>query len=99
VVEESLKHSESRLPAAFSQSYSFLVLLEPDGTIIEANRAALDAAGSGSSEVVGRNFWELWWSPLPDEGAPSRSSSQKLQVGIQFAKNALSACPIKTRAN
>lgn len=40
--EEILKNSESRLRAAFSSSYSFLVLLQPDGTIIEA---ALDAAG------------------------------------------------------
>lgn len=67
--EEGLKESESRLRAVFSQSYSFLVLLEPDGTIIEANRGALDAAGTDSPGVVGRKFWEPWWSPLPDEVA------------------------------
>jgi PAS domain S-box-containing protein len=43
------------------------VLLEPDGTIVEVNRAALEAAGSTRDQVVGRKFWEPWWSPLPEE--------------------------------
>jgi PAS domain S-box-containing protein len=67
--EDQLKRSESRLRAAFSQSYSFLSLLEPDGTIIEINRAALETAGvSDGSQVVGRKLWEAsWWASLPDE--------------------------------
>jgi PAS domain S-box-containing protein len=66
-VEQALQKSESRLRAAFGQAYSFLVLLEPDGTIVEVNRAALEAAGSTRDQVVGRKFWEPWWSPLPEE--------------------------------
>jgi PAS domain S-box-containing protein len=62
-----LQKSESRLRAAFGQAYSFLVLLEPDGTIIEANRASLEAAGCTREQVIGRKFWEPWWSPLPEE--------------------------------
>src|SRR5271165_4522318 len=43
-----------------------LVLIQPDGTIIDANRAALEAAGAtDASAVIGRKFWEPWWSPLP----------------------------------
>jgi len=67
--------------AAFSQTYSFLVLLEPDGTIIEANRAALDAAGGDASKVVGRKFWEPWWSRLPDEVAVLQSVIAKVAKG------------------
>jgi PAS domain S-box-containing protein len=67
LAEEAVKASESRLSAAFGQTYSFLVLLELDGTILEANRAALEAAGSTREQVVGRKFWEPWWAPLPDE--------------------------------
>jgi PAS domain S-box-containing protein len=66
-VEQALQKSESRLRAAFGQAYSFLVLLEPDGTIIEANRAALEAAGCTREQVIGRKFWKPWWSPLPQE--------------------------------
>jgi len=62
-----LQKSESRLRAAFGQAYSFLVLLEPDGTIIEANHASLEAAGCTREQVIGRKLWEPWWSPLPQE--------------------------------
>src|SRR5208283_3214609 len=44
-IERALREGEARLRAAFSQTYSFLILLSPDGTIIEVNRAALEASG------------------------------------------------------
>jgi len=65
--EEALREKEARLRAAFTQSYSFLVLLTPDGTIVEANRASLEAAGCQREQVLGRKFWEPWWSQLPNE--------------------------------
>lgn len=80
--QEALEQSESRIRAAFSQSYSFLVLLQPDGTIIEANRASLEAAGAtDASEVIGRKFWEPWWSPLPDEVATLKNLMEKVRTG------------------
>jgi PAS domain S-box-containing protein len=66
-IEQALQKSESRLRAAFGQAYSFLVLLDPDGTIIEANLAALQAAGCTREHAIGRKFWEPWWSQLPEE--------------------------------
>ena len=81
--EEQLMHSESRLRAAFSQSYSFLSLLEPDGAIIEINRAALEAAGvSDASQLVGRKLWEAsWWSSLPDEVEVLKQTISKVGTG------------------
>jgi PAS domain S-box-containing protein len=81
--EEQLKRSESRLRAAFSQSYSFLSLLEPNGTIIEINRAALEAAGvSDASQVVGRKLWEAsWWSSLPDEVEVLKQTISEVATG------------------
>ncbi|MGA9388958.1 MAG: PAS domain S-box protein, partial [Candidatus Sulfotelmatobacter sp.] len=73
-IEKTLKEGEARLRAAFSQTYSFLILLTADGTIIEANRAALEAAGLPREQVVGRKFWEPWWSPLPNEVAVLKNS-------------------------
>ena len=67
LADEAVMASESRLRAAFGQTYSFLVLLDLDGTIVELNRAALDAAGATREQVVGRKFWEPWWSALPEE--------------------------------
>jgi PAS domain S-box-containing protein len=79
--EEAIKQSESSLRAAFGQTYSFLVLLEPDGTIIEVNRAALEAAGCPREQVVGRKFWEPWWSPLPDEVETLRDAITRAAKG------------------
>jgi PAS domain S-box-containing protein len=80
-VEQALQKSDSRLRAAFGQAYSFLVLLEPDGTIIEVNGAALEAAGCTRDQVVGRKFWEPWWSPLPEEVAVLKEAIKKAAAG------------------
>ncbi len=41
---------------------SLVGVLTPDGTLLEANRAALDLGGFGIDAVRGRRFWECpWW--------------------------------------
>lgn len=43
--------------------YQFLGLLDIEGNVIEVNQAALDGAGVGLDEVVGKPFWEArWWA-------------------------------------
>lgn len=73
-IERALREGEARLRAAFSQTYSFLILLSPDGTIIEVNRAALEASGLEREEAIGRKFWDFWRSRLPDEAASLKNS-------------------------
>jgi len=80
-IEKALKEGEARLRAAFSQTYSFFILLTPEGTILEANRAALEAASSSWEQVVGRKFWEPWWSPLPKEVAILKDSVARAARG------------------
>ena len=80
--ERTLRERDSRLRAAFSQTYSFLVLLETDGTVIEANRAAVEAAAGSRDELLGRKFWEgSWWAPLPEEVAPLKDAIAKAASG------------------
>ena len=79
--EESLRENEERLRAAFSQTYSFLVFLTVDGTVIEANGAALEGAGFTRDEVVGRKFWEPWWSRLPEEVAKIQQAFSRVAAG------------------
>ncbi|HEY9869735.1 MAG TPA: ATP-binding protein [Candidatus Obscuribacterales bacterium] len=61
---EELRHqAERRFRAIFEQTFEFLGLLLPDGTLIEANRAALEFIGVQAADVVGRPFWETpWWA-------------------------------------
>jgi PAS domain S-box-containing protein len=66
-IASTLEESEKRLRAAFSQTYSVLLLLHPDGTVVEANRAALEGMGFTRDQVIGRKCWEPWWSALPNE--------------------------------
>jgi PAS domain S-box-containing protein len=80
-IERALREGEARLRAAFSQTYSFLVLLSSEGTIIEANRAAFEAAGLKREEAIGLKFWDLWWSRLPDEAATLKESVTRAARG------------------
>lgn len=60
--EVALRASERRFRAIFDQTFQFIGLLEPDGTLIEANQTALNFGGFKAEEVIGRPFWEArWW--------------------------------------
>ena len=55
--------------------YTFVGVLTPDGTIVEANRAALRAASLTIDEVIGRRFEDTyWWSYSPEVQAQLRSA-------------------------
>lgn len=59
--------TERRFRGVFDQTFQLLFLLEPDGTLIEANATALGFAGIDKSKIIGKQFWETpWWSsPIP----------------------------------
>ena len=61
---EERGRSQARLfRAIFDNAFQFIGLLAPDGTLLEANKAALDFSGVRREDVVGRPFWEgPWWS-------------------------------------
>ncbi|GAC1703311.1 MAG: hypothetical protein NVS9B4_11080 [Candidatus Acidiferrum sp.] len=96
-VEDALRQSEERLRAAFSQTYSFLALLEVDGTIIEINRAAQEAAGCTREELVGRKFWERWWARLPEETAILKASIARAAKGESVREEGYFCLPDGTR--
>ncbi|WP_276257405.1 PAS domain S-box protein [Haloglomus litoreum] len=57
------RERERRAGAILDQTHQFTGLLEPDGTLLEANRAALEFAGVDRDEVVGEPFAAApWWS-------------------------------------
>ncbi|MDB4409780.1 PAS domain S-box protein [Gammaproteobacteria bacterium] len=57
-----LEDSERRFRAIFNSTYQFIGLLDPQGTLLEANQTALDFIGCSNHEVVGKRFWETpWW--------------------------------------
>lgn len=62
-VEAALRESELRFRAIFNQTFQFMGLMKPDGTLIEANQTALKFGGLTNPQVIGRFFWEAsWWN-------------------------------------
>ncbi|MEZ5626500.1 MAG: PAS domain S-box protein [Rhodocyclaceae bacterium] len=49
--------------------FTFVGVLAPDGTVLEANRASLEAAGITLDDVRGRKFWDCYWWSLDAETA------------------------------
>ena len=77
--EKSLFNSVQKFRAIFDNTYQFIGMMNPDGTVIDVNRGALDFAGIELSEVFNKPFWETpWWSH-------SKSLQGLLQRSIQQA--------------
>lgn len=57
----ALRASEQRLRAIVDNMAAFVGEMTPDGVLVEANRAALDAGGLQREEVIGKPLDETWW--------------------------------------
>ncbi len=66
-IERALQDSERRFKAIFDSSFQLTGLLKPDGTILEANQAALEIGRVSRDEVVGQPFSETRWWGFSDE--------------------------------
>jgi len=79
---EALADSERRFRAIFNSTFQFIGLLDPEGTLLEANQAALDFAGVTNDDVVGKPFWETtWWSGSAREQKRLKEAIQKASQG------------------
>jgi PAS domain S-box-containing protein len=76
------KEAETRLRRLLDGLGAFAGLLMPDGTMIECNRVALDAAALGPEDVIGRPFWETyWWSWSPAVAARLKEAVREAAAG------------------
>jgi len=65
--EQALKQSEARAKAILNTAFQLQGLLRPDGSLIEANAAALSMIDAGIDDVAGKLFWDCpWWTHNPD---------------------------------
>ena len=62
--------------------FVFVGIYDLDGTLLEANRAPLEAAGLARDEVIGKPFWETyWWSYSPEVQQQLRSALREAAAG------------------
>ena len=74
------KH-ERRFEAIFNNTHTLVGLLEPDGTLIEANDTALSFGGLDREDVVGKPLWETCWV---QENEDARATVRK---GVERARD------------
>jgi PAS domain S-box-containing protein len=65
--KEHARERELRYEAIFNQTYQFTGLLDPDGTLLEANETALEFGGLDREDVIGKPFWEAHWWQIDEE--------------------------------
>jgi len=77
-----LREKQELLRAAFTQTYSFMAILSKDGTIVDANRAALEGTGFTRDEAIGNKLWDVWWRSLPEEREIAKTSVATARKGF-----------------
>lgn len=83
------KEREQRYTAIFDQTYQFTGLLEPDGTLIEANETALTFGGLDREDVVGKKMWEAaWFQHSPETRERAREAVNRAAEG-EFVRHEL----------
>jgi PAS domain S-box-containing protein len=74
-----LKKSEQQMRDVLNSLFTFVGVLTPDGTLIEANRAPLEAAGIDFEDVKDKPFDQAyWWSY-------SAEAQEQIQSAVQTA--------------
>ena len=68
-----------KFESILNNTHSFIGLLEPDGTLIEANNTAIEFAHSSREELIGLKFWDCsWWQA-------SEKTREDLKQAVQIA--------------
>jgi len=75
------KERTRRFEATFNNTYTFVGLMEPDGTLIEANDTALSFGGLNRDDVVGQPLWETYWVQSSEE------TQRIVREGVEHARN------------
>jgi PAS domain S-box-containing protein len=80
--EQALSETTQRFQAIFDQAFQLIVLLEPDGTLIEANQTAQSLGDFPPSEMLGRKFWQTpWWASSPTNQEQLKTNIQQVSAG------------------
>lgn len=61
-VQKKMEAANQKLQGLFNNTFQFMGFLEPDGTVVDINKPALDFAGVTMEDIRGKKFWDCpWW--------------------------------------
>ena len=83
------KRRERRLRAIFDKTYQFTGLLDPDGTLLEANETALTFGDLDRDDVVGKRLWECYWFQHRDATSEQVEASVRRAADGEFVRHNL----------
>ncbi len=93
IAEEALRESERRFRAIFNSSFQFTAVVQPDGTLLDANQTALDFTGRDLSKLFGHRLWEAqcWIDPKKKKTTSQhqRKKAPRLTSKQEHLKNAI----------
>ncbi len=78
-LQAAVEESEQRFRAVFNNTFSFIGLLDPNGTLLEINETALAFSGLAPEDVLHQPFWETYWWQI------SAEAQTQLQESIEHA--------------
>ncbi|MEG4286760.1 PAS domain S-box protein [Microcoleus sp. A006_D1] len=80
--EQALSETTQRFQAIFDQAFQLIAVLQPDGTLLEANQTALELGDFQASEVLGLKFWHTpWWASSPTNQQRLKTNIQQVSAG------------------
>ncbi len=80
--DQTTRESERKFRAIFDQAFQFLWLLSIDGTVLEANKAAMGLVGGAEADVIGKPYWETL-NASPDQKDQIQQAVQQAAGGQQ----------------
>jgi PAS domain S-box-containing protein len=82
-VQQTRKNDLERLRKILDNMFTFVGILSPDGTLLDANRPPLELAGITLEQVQHKKFWDcFWWQH--DKAVASR-----IMKAVQDARNGI----------
>lgn len=86
--DKKLVSTEDIISTIYNNSIQFIGLMEPDGTLIRANKTSLEFVNIKESDVLGKKFWDCpWWQHSVKDQEELKEDIQKASKGELIRKN------------
>ncbi len=79
--EEAMYETERRFRVIFNQTFQFIGLANPDGTVRELNHTAIEFFQTDEAQITGNMLWEIPWFDLPEEQKKIRDAIRQAAEG------------------